>query len=77
MFDKTCRMAWAEEKQFKRGTLVAPGVVNRTKPNQKSIELSQSDCGLIGSEIEHNRTGTFRGVSRVRLPNSIERDRRD
>ena len=40
MFDKTCRMAWAEEKQFKRGTLVAPGEVNRKKPNQKSIELN-------------------------------------
>ena len=39
---------------------VVPGVVNRTKSNQKSIEPKRSDCGSIGSVIEHNGTGTFR-----------------
>ena len=49
-------------------------VVNRTKPNQKSIEINsiepyRSDWCSIGSAIEHNRTGTFWWVP---LPNSIE-----
>ena len=53
------------------GTFVQDcSAVNRTKPNQKSIDPNRSDCCTIGSAIEHNRTGTFRWV---RLPNSIER----
>ena len=45
------------------------GVVNRTKPNQKSVELNhthRSDYCTIDSVIEHNRTEL------IELPNSIE-----
>ena len=59
---------------------ILPGVANRTKPNQKPIELNltqsigdinanRSDCCSIGLVIERNRTETSRSV---RLPNSVE-----
>ena len=41
---------------------IYPGVVNRTKPNQKPIEpnrIQSFDWSSIGSTIEHNRIGTF------------------
>ena len=46
-------------------SLQKSGVVNRTKPSQKSIEPNRSGCCSTGSVIEHIRTGTFRWV---RLP---------
>ena len=53
----------------------SPGVANRTKPNQKPIELNRTqsfDWSSIGSAIEHNRTGTF---SWVRLSSITEPNR--
>ena len=50
------------------------GVVNRMKPNQKSIEPNRTQsvkpC-LIGSVTEHKRTGTFRRVWLIELVCSI------
>ena len=57
---------------------IHPGVANRTKPNQKSIEPNQLDCCSIGSVIEHNRTGPFRWARLIEIVSSItELDGRD
>ena len=52
-------------------SLYKPDVVNRTKPNQKSIEPNRSDSCSTGSVIKHNRTGTFWWVPLIELVSSI------
>ena len=60
-----------------RYPLRKPGVVNRTRADQKSIEpnrIKSSDWISISSVIEHNRTETFRRgrLSSITEPNGIK-----